>query len=800
MDSGAGSFGPGTVTFSGGGLALNKNASVPSYQCDGGGGDRAGSATLTVTGTSPSVLNNCTISAGTTTWTGGNVSTQTNNFQISTATVNLNSGVTFTYASGGLFVHGGATLNVNAGATLDMQGDRVVGGGGVINVAGALNRSSGTGTAGFDTQLGISGTLAQQSTGRLELHSSGASAITGSITYAASSTLSLGNNHTLGTGGTINGTGTLSLDGGTLTVQADASTFTTGALLFSGGGLALNKNATVPSYQCDGGGGDRAGSATLTVTGTSPSVLNNCTISAGTTTWTGGNVSTQTNNFQISTATVNLNSGVTFTYASGGLFVHGGATLNVNAGATLDMQGDRVVGGGGVINVAGTLNRSSGTGTAGFDTQLGISGTLAQQSTGRLELHSSGASAITGSITYAASSTLSLGNNHTLGTGGTINGTGTLSLDGGTLTVQADATTFTTGALLFSGGGLALNKNATVPSYQCDGGGGDRAGSATLTVTGTSPSVLNNCTISAGTTTWTGGNVSTQTNNFQISTATVNLNSGVTFTYASGGLFVHGGATLNVNAGATLDMQGDRVVGGGGVINVAGTLNRSSGTGTAGFDTQLGISGTLAQQSTGRLELRSSGASAITGSITYAASSTLSLGNNHTLGTGGTINGTGTLSLDGGTLTVQADASHLHHRRVAVLRRRPRAQQERHRPQLPMRRRWRRPRRVGDADGHRHQPERAQQLHHQRRHDDLDRRQRLHADQQLPDQHRDRQPQQRRHLHLRLRRPVRPRRRDPERQRRRDARHAGRPRRRRRRGHQRRRHAESLLGDRHRRL
>lgn len=613
----------GAVVVAGGGIAGTGAMAVASA-FTWNGGDLSGTGarvrvlaggSLTIGGTATRTFNNFVLeNAGTGSWTGAHT---------------INSG-------------SGATLRVFAGATLNISGDPLwffnQGGPPVaFDVQGALSRTTSAGTA-LVTGLALSGSLNLTSgdfetrdagtssgsftagAGTILRFASGTQVLTAAATVQGAGTVLIGGSGGVTNAGTWNVTGTTRLSpGGTLTQNAAGST---GVLDLVGGVRAGTGTLTVTgsmawsSGDLNGGGGLTrvAVGAPLTISGTATRTLNAQTLEvAGTAAWFG-------------THTVNTGSA---------------GTLRIAATGTLDIQGDPtfVYSQGGPATLfqnLGTVTRSVSAGLVVLNAPVTNAGSFAVQ-TGIVELRGGGT--LGGTFTVTSPSLLRFpAGTFTMQPGLSVAGTGSASLEGATLaglaandTVQFNTLALQSGALNPGTGGVVrVNTLLDWSGAAALGGGGTTRvmPAATLSINGATTRQLNNHTIAnEGTASWTGA---------------ATINSGSSARIRNSGTFTWAGD------GSYLFNQG----GGLSVFENLGVFQRT-GTGVAQLGAQLidtlGTSFTLAA---GELRAgnggRIGGNKALTGGIFELGGGTLSMRSGMLWsGTGGYVRVTaGTLTLD----------------------------------------------------------------------------------------------------------------------------------------------------------
>jgi hypothetical protein len=478
-----------------------------------------------------------------------------------------------------------------AGALFDLQSDALLNGytgNEVFNNAGTLRKSAGSGTT-FSLQLNNTGIVQVQS-GTMELANGGG--LGGQFTASAGTMLLLSGGNFVESGTPIiSGAGVSQFVGGNLTLVSDAipGLALNGGILildpaFQGGGIT---NLTLTGSTLSGtnsvrgmlnwGAGALYGALTvasngvLNITGSSLKQLFCPLTNAGNVVWTGSG--------QVQVA-----------YA---IPTYDGVIYN-QAGALFDIQSDTVLNddtGNEVFNNAGTLRKSGGSGTSTFNLRLNNAGTVEVQS-GTMALYNGGN--LGGQFTVSAGATLLLSGGNFSQSGAPIfSGAGLSQFVGGNLTLNSDVV----GGLALNGGTLILNPgfqggsitNLTLTGTALSGtntvrgmlnwGAGVLYGALTvasngvLNITGSSLKQLFGPLTNAGNVVWIGSG------QVQVAYSVPNFY-GVIYNQA-GGLF---------------DLQSDALLNsyvGNEVFNNAGTLRKSSGTGTSTIYVGLNNSGTL---------------------------------------------------------------------------------------------------------------------------------------------------------------------------------------------------------------
>jgi uncharacterized repeat protein (TIGR01451 family) len=485
--------GAGTLAINGATADISSGANVTWPNVNLNAGTIAGAGTLHVSGT----FN----------WLGGTIggsgprvldSTSTPTIGCATCTLDgaaLQLQASATFSGSALVFSNGASLTIDPGKTLSVSNDGdVTNGGGAASAIinnGTLIKNGGTGNSTFEPAVNSTGTVGV-TTGVFAFAGGGTNS--GSFNITAPGNLSFPSGTQTMSGGSINGTGTLSVHGATVTVGVPVNV---GALLLSGGTLTLNASGSVAGTFAMTGG-TLGGSGTLT--------LNN----GGT--WTGGTMSGSGTTINPATKILNVPAPVTLNSRvlqnAGTLTIAG----NVLGSGTIDNQG--ILNSGANVTIAPPINNSG------------------QVSTSDL-LVLTGGGTHTGSFTVSTPGNLSFSSGtYSLGGGGSIAGTGTLSFSGATATVNVP---ITVGAMNVSAGSATLNANASADAFTMNGG----------TVGGTGTLTLNN----GGT--WSGGTMSGSGTTINPATKSFSISAPVTLS----GRTLQNGGTLNVS-GATVTGSG----------------------------------------------------------------------------------------------------------------------------------------------------------------------------------------------------------------------------------------------------
>lgn len=538
--------------------------------------------------------------------------------------------------SGSATVDPGGTLNVDNVAIANPltlggsgfggsgnSGPGALSGTGTAEVDGAITLAGNTllGVANATDTLTLTGVIGDGGNGyALAATGAGTLVLSGANTYSGGTTLCGASCGVAGGGGIVRvtnatgatsssiGTGTLTLDGGTLQAAAGTSLVFGNAVQVAAGGGAVDANGTTLTLA--GSIADATGATGATLTFQNSAVTTGTTVLSGDNTYSAGTV----------VASGHLAAGSATAFSPNSAFqVAPGATLDlVGNSNTIASLADGAGGGGTVTNnglAAATLTLAGpASGTATFSGAIddGLSA-LALVKAG------AGTQVLSGTSTYSGGTTLANGILEP-GDAGAL-GTGTLTFDGGSLLAGGSFTLANDIVLDTAAGVVSLNGQVLTLSGSISGAIGT-AGLSVNDTTGTGTLVL------SGTSTYTGA-------------TTVNsgtLQAGAANAFATGSAFT-------VAAGATLALNGyNQLIGS---LAGAGSVTLGSATLTTGVDgTSTTFSGTI------------SGA----GAVTKAGAGTLILSGTNTY-TGGTRVAAGTLSvaaagnLGPGALTLMNNAT-----------------------------------------------------------------------------------------------------------------------------------------------
>lgn len=545
----------------------------------------------------------------------------TGSTDIQTGTLDLTTSATYTTGTFG--ASGGGAVGFSTGThTINppaaFNGNTLVNGA-TVNFTGASNSVGSVTVTSGTLNLNSSGTLTATNIspaggttnflGTVNAASVSASAGTAAITGALTAT----NFSVSGTGianftATVPTLSSVSLSGGTLTLDTSSTAVTVGSLTQSGGTLQGADNVDVSGSLAFSGG---------TMGGTGTTNANGAWIVSGTGTKTlRRTLNSNANATWVDTGTLTLGNG-----AVGGI-------LNIASGTIFDAQGDGTLNFGAtsaVVNNNGTFQKSAGAGvtTVGPTVTFNNSGTVDVQ-TGTLQLGSSGGThsgtfdatgatlrfsngthtfpgnaMLTGTIAVTASSgntpVLNFsGTSATLGsvtqTIGTMNFSTSGAVSIGSLTENGGTANFTTGgptigSITVSSGTLNLSTSTATSVTSVTQSGGTISGSGTLNISGA-------LAWSTGTMSGTG---TTNANGAWSMSGSLNkvlgrtLNSNASGVWTGTGSLSFAGGVLNIASGAVLDTQGDGSfsVSTTGVVNNNGTFQKSGGTGTTAVNTNV---------------------------------------------------------------------------------------------------------------------------------------------------------------------------------------------------------------------
>jgi len=597
------------------------------------GGTIGGAGALTVDGT----LNWSAGSGSTTLMTGTGVTTVNGPLNLSgvglkqlTLGRTLNNTGTATWVAGE--VRAGTGTAINNTGTWNAQIDSLIqgvfnGGAGTFTNSGAFTKAAGSGTTAVSLPFTNSGTVDVR-TGTISFGAGGSS--TGGFSNSAPSvTLQFaGGTFDLNAGTSFTGIGTLLVSGGTLNVNSTISTPAPGTVQVSGGTMNVNSaisTAAVTAFTMTGG--TLGGTGTLTIDG-------NCDWSGGE--MTGAGVTTVNGPLNVSGVTVRqltgtrtLNNTGTATWISGQIRAGTGTAIN-NTG-TWDTRSDSQIqgvfnGGVGTLTNSGTLLKSAGSGATTVSIPFINSGLVNVQS-GTVNFNAGGSG--TGSFTASTAAAA-------------------LQFGGGTFNLNAGSTLAGPGTVLLSLGTLNVNDVISTPAEtQFTMTGGTLGGTGTLTIAGT----MNWSAGSGATTLMTGTGVTTVNGPLNLIGVGVKqltggrtLNNMGTATWISGEVRPGTGTVIN-NTG-TWDAEIDSLIqpvfnGGAGTFTNSGTFVKSVGSGTTTVSVPFANNGTVDVR-TGTLNVGGSNYTQTAG-ITSLTGGALTSSTNINI-MGGALEGSGTVT------------------------------------------------------------------------------------------------------------------------------------------------------------
>ena len=482
----------------------------------------------------------------------------------------LNLGGNSTWSAGAIQFFDNSVLTNQAGSTFTTSFNGTMSGGsagGTFNNAGTFTKSAGTLTTILVT-ANNTGTISVES-GTVSLNAGGTHS--GIFSPDAGATLRFGGGtHILEAGTSLTGSGTVQLSTGTLTLNSAVSTPSettfalSGGTLNGAGTLTLNGPLNWTGGTMDGVGTVQAnGGVAISV------ASNNKPLSGGRTLNLGGN-STWSGDIGGSGGTIQF---------------FDNSVLNNQAGVTFTTSQDSGMSGGsagGTFNNAGTFTKSAGTLTTILVT-ANNTGTISVES-GTVTLNAGGTHS--GFFSPGTGATLRFGGGtHILEAGTSFTGSGTVQLSAGTLTLNsavssAADTTFTLSAGTLNGPG-ALTLNGPL-----NWTGGSMDGVSTVQANGNATFSGGNRNLSGGRTLNLGGSTDWTAGVIQFSDNSVLTNqAGATLTTNFNGSLSGGSAEGTFNNAGTFTKSG-----GTGTTTIAITANN---TGTISVD-----SGTLSFSST----------------------------------------------------------------------------------------------------------------------------------------------------------------------------------------------------------
>ena len=562
---------------------------------------------------------------------------------------NISAG-TLRIANTGAIPNTSGTVNVSAGAFFD------------IATSVSIDGFTGAGTTSINTSqtltIGVNSSASTQNieysgviTGAGNLYSYANRTLSGNNSYTGTTTVDNGTVIVSATGDinessaiSITANGTLNVDGG-----GNAAIGDTVAITNAGNFILTGSDETIGSIT--GAGNINLNNNTLTTGSDGTSTTVSGVISgpdgrltkegAGTFTLSGANTYT---------GATTINAGTLQAANASALGKNSAVTVN---GGSLDLTTDlsigSLAGAGNVTLNANTLTTGSNNSSTTYSGVLSGNGALIKQGTGTTTL--------SGTNTYTGGTTI---NDGAIRIGAADNlGSGALTLDGGTLQTTASFTSNRGTTLGASGGSFNIDTGTTLSESGNISGSGrlSKTGEGTLTLSGTNTytggTTINDGTLQIG----NGGTSGT------LGTGNVTNNSALVFNRSDDSSYtgvISGTGTVTKDGAGTLTLSGNNTY--------SGTTTISDGT------LQVGNGGTSGTLGTGNVTNNSAlvfnrsddssyaGVISGTGTVTKDGAGTLTLSGTNTYSGGTTINagtirisannnlGTGTLTLDGGTL------------------------------------------------------------------------------------------------------------------------------------------------------
>lgn len=456
-----------------------------------------------------------------------------------------------------------------------------------------------------------------------------------------------------GTNGTVDGTGTLNISGGTFLVGASgdvqtATTIAAGGSVTNNGGMAgvgnagsFTNNGTAGALTNTGAGTGSSSGTLANLTHSSSALFTNTGAISGAVTVNSGTVtlSGASNIGNASTVTVTggiLNAGVADTI--GGLVANGGTT-NVSAALTMG----ELSGTAGSIVTTGTGALIVGDSDA-VDSSFGgvISGAGTLQKVGTDTLTLTGVNTLSGGVTVS-NGTLALTGSGGLANGAiTIDAAGSLTTDGGAFGSAVTITNNGLPAALVAPFGLMLTGGGDETIASMSGNGTTNLSSGSVLTLNAGTSDIAGVISGAGGLTVTG-------------TSTTNLTAANTYTgatvVAGGALNLNGAGAIastvvTISGNGALTTDGDGIadaaavsVAGTGILRVDGTETIASLTQTGGFVNGTSTLTTTSFDQTG---------GTTSGTVTVATGTFTQ--NGGTIGTGTTVTQSTSATLSGGTI------------------------------------------------------------------------------------------------------------------------------------------------------
>lgn len=695
-------------------VTLNGNASIAGLWLGGTSGTQTFSQatyTLTLSGSGGSSANGVyTLASGTLTgngslawagpfnWAGGTLGSAASNLLVTanggltlsgaskSLYATLINGGAGTWSAGAVNCYGSALFSNAPNATLNFTADGSAfslssGSPLLVNAnAGTFNKTAGTGTTTVNVPCHNGGSV-QVNSGTLVWKLADSS---GSFSVAAGNTLSVSGTATLAPAAIIAGAGNFTATGGAITNNGTfnvngTNTFTGGSVVLAGSGSMMGDALLINGGTLILIGAGTIAPATLalssgTLLGSQPVTV------AGLFAWSGGTIGHAGSNQVITVngpstfigAAKNLYATLindnTATWSAGSITCYSGALFSNTPSGILDLTADGLTlskSGTPALANAGLLRKSAGTGTATISVPCANSGTVLDGS-GTLILTLDNSS---GSFTNVAGGTLSVNGTATLAPAASIAGAGNFTVTAGMIT--NNGTFNVTGTNMFSGGTMVLAGSGTMTGSALIVNGGS------LLLTGGGPASPSSLSLSAGliagTTpvavsgkfTWSGGTNGSATSDLVVTAGGGVVISGPSTKYCYGTLINNGPGTWsgaavwcyasalfsNTPAGS-LDLLTDGTAfawsGGNPWFGNAGLVRKSAGAGTNTIFVPFANANAV-QVNSGTLALTNlvNGG----GSFTVPAGGSLNVSGTATLDSGSSITGAGNYLQAGGSLT-----------------------------------------------------------------------------------------------------------------------------------------------------
>ena len=554
-------------------------------------------------GTGTLSFDNANNYANTTTITDGTL-TATNSTSFGTSNVIVGAGATLTMDGSSLAIAN--TISLGAGSTISdisSTGDNSLSG--VITLTGANSifnvTDSGTTLTVSNAMTDSTGSFGFSKTG------SGNLVLSNNNTYDGGTTLTGGTIEANSATGTPFGTGTLTLNGGTLIAGDSLGVAITNVFDVTASSTIDGTNDITLS------GTGTFSSGTLTVNNSGTTTLSNAITGSGNLTQLAGTVIMSGNNSYTGTTTLTAGSleanNATNPFGTGALVLNGG-TITASVDTTLG-NSSYTIGAGNIVSIGGdsdiTISNAGSIGTGGLltNTSGGIitlsnvlsgDGALTQNGSGGVLVLSGANTSYTGAITLTDGA---------LQAGNATNpfGTGALVLNGGTITASVDTTLGNSSYTIGAGNTVSIggDSDITISNAGSIGTGG------LLNITNTSGGIITLSNVLSG--------------------------DGALTQNGSGGVLVLSGANTSYTGAITLT---DGALQASNATNPFGTgaLNLDGGTITASVNTTLGNSSyTIGAGNT----------------VSIGGDSDITISNAGSIGTGGLLNITNT---SGGIITL----------------------------------------------------------------------------------------------------------------------------------------------------